>query len=304
MLSKIRIPVHSLQIENRFGFFAAVCRIFICFHILKKLFLQWDFFDILYRGNSFFIADNSEFNMFGIDGGLIRQHFTLYLFVYLTLIILYFFGIGRSMAAVGVFFCLEIQQRLCHTVLNGGDNLFKFVVLYMIFINSYEYFVLKKTARIRTGISNLVSNLGAYSICIHLCLVYFFSAIHKIHADVWFNGVANYYILSSERFQGTPYNPYLARNGLFVTLTTYYTILVELFYPVCIWLKNTRSIMIIAALLLHVGIYIFMMIYDFQLVFMLIQGFFIPDRIWVSWYTGFRQKLNFRKKYVVQQTQS
>ncbi len=304
MLSKTRTFVQSLEIENRFSFFAAVCRIFICFHILKKLFLQWDFFDILYRGNSFFIADNSEFNIFGINGELIRQHFSIYLFVYLTFIILYFFGIGRNMAALGVFICLEIQQRLCHTVLNGGDNLFKFVVLYMIFINSYGYFALKTTTKIKARLSNLVSNLAAYSICMHLCLVYFISAIHKIHADVWFNGVANYYILSSERFQGTPYNTSLARNGLFVTLTTYYTILVELFYPVFIWLKHTRAIMIIAALLLHVGIYIFMMIYDFQLVFMLIQGFFIPDRIWLSWYTSFRQKLNFRKKYVVQQTQS
>jgi hypothetical protein len=304
MLLKTRTFVHSLETENIFSFFSAICRVFICLHILKKLFLQRGFFDILYRGNSFFVPDNSEFEIFGINGDFIRQHFNIYIFLYLTLIILYLFGIGRNLTALGVFICLEIQQRLCHTVLNGGDNLFKFVVLYMVFINSYEYFVIKKSAKIKSGLSNLVSNLAAYSICIHLCLVYFISAIHKIHADVWFNGVANYYILSSERFRGTPYNTSLARSGLFVTLTTYFTILVELFYPVLIWLKKTRILMIIAALVLHIGIYIFMMIYDFQIVFMVIQGFFIPDKIWLTWYTNFRKRIKFRRRHEIQQIQS
>lgn len=301
MLTKIRNLIFHLESENIFSFYTAIFRIFICFHLVKKIFLQWDFFDILYRGNSFFIPDNSPFEALGINGEFIRQNFNIYLFLYLTLIVLFLFGIGRNFTAFGIFICLEIQQRLCYTILNGGDNLFKFAVLYMIFINSYEFFVLKKKVNVPSKISSLISNLATYSILIHLCLVYFISAVHKIHADVWFNGVANYYILSSERFRGTPINPQLAKNGVFVTFTTYLTIAIELFYPILIWLKKTRNIMIFLALSLHIGIYIFMMIYDFQIVFIAIQGFFIPNKIWLYWYTAIRKKFNFLSKYDIQQ---
>lgn len=301
MLTKIKKLLFFFESENIFSFYTAVFRVFICFHILKKIFLQWDFFEILYRGNSFFIPDNSQFESLGINGDFFRQNFNIYLFIYLTLIILLLFGIGRNLTALGVFICLEIQQRLCYTILNGGDNLFKFLVLYMIFINSYEFFVLKKKIRANPSISNLISNLATYSICIHLCLVYFISAIHKIHADVWFNGVANYYILSSERFRGTSINSELAKNGIFVTLTTYFTIAVELFYPILIWIKKTRILMIISALILHIGIYIFMMIYDFQIVFIVVQGFFISNKTWVFWYDTLLKKMKFQKKYEIQQ---
>ncbi len=301
MLTKIRKLLFFFESENIFSFYSAVFRIFICFHILKKIFLQWDFFDTLYKGNSFFVPDNSQLESLGINGDFIRQHFDIYLFIYLTLIILFLFGIGRNFTALGVFICLEIQQRLCYTILNGGDNLFKFVVLYMIFINSYEFFVLIKRKKANPNIYNLISNLATYSICIHLCLVYFISAIHKIHADVWFNGVANYYILSSERFRGTSINSELAKNGIFVTITTYFTIAVELFYPILVWIKKTRAIMIISALILHIGIYIFMMIYDFQIVFIVVQGFFIPNKTWLYWYATLGQKLNFQKKNEIRQ---
>lgn len=300
MQLKIKHILFNLEFANSFNFFSAVCRVFICFHILKKLFSQRNFFDIIYRGTSFLIPDNSEFSAYFINGEVFRQYFTIYLLVYLCLTVFYLFGIGKNWTALGVFLCLEIQQRLCHTILNGGDNLFKFLVLYMIFINSFDFFCLKKYSKPRGAVSNLISNIAGYSICIHLCLVYFISAIHKIHADVWFNGVANYYILSSERFRGTSFNLSLAKNGTFVTVTTYFTICVELIYPFLVWIKRTKVIMLILATILHIGIYVFMMIYDFQIVFIIIQGFFISNENWLSFYNTLSKRFSLLKMYAIQ----
>src|SRR5690606_3670923 len=120
----------------------------------------------------------------------------------------------------------------------------------------------------------------------HLHCVFFFSAVHKINSEAWFNGIAIYYTLSIERFKGTGINEQLAKNGVFVTITTFLTLLIEIAYPFLIWFKQTRYFVMIPTILMHLGIYIFMMIYDFQIVFIMIQGFLFLIRFSLDIITG------------------
>jgi hypothetical protein len=237
---------------------------------------------------SFFVHEESGvFDFFNISSLIIRDNFQFFYLIYVLLILLYFFGIGRNITAFILFCFYEVLQNLCPSILNGGDNLLKFIMIYMIIIDSYNYFSIKPKSFKNVEISKFnifLSNLGGYSICIHLCLAYFISAIHKIHADIWFNGIATYYTMSLERFRGTSYNLYLAKNALFVTLSTYATILIELFYPALVWFNKTKKTIIVLAIILHTSIYVFMMIYDFQLVFIFVQGFLISNTDWVSFY--------------------
>lgn len=276
--------IDNLSTENRFSFYAAFFRIFISFHLLKKLFLSWQYKDLLYSPTSFYSHEKSYLlDFLNIESQLFYDNFELFYFSYFILLVLFFFGFGKGLTAFILYVCIEILQSFCPTILNGGDNLLKFIMLYMIFIDSYNYFATKKTSIIlKPTFFNFTSNIAGYSICIHLCLVYFISAIHKIHADVWFNGIATYYTLSLERFRGTSFNINLAKNGFFVTLSTYGTILIELFYPVLIWIEKTRKIILVFAVILHIFIYILMMIYDFQIVFIFVQGFFIKNHEWLK----------------------
>jgi hypothetical protein len=281
--------IDNLSTENRFSFYSSFFRIFICIHLLKDVISSWGFKDLLYMSKSFYSHEESLILSFlGIETWWLRDHFQFFYLFYIIVIIMYFFGIGRRITAIILYILYEVIQSLCPTIQNGGDNLLKFIILYMIFIDSYDYFSVKKDF-IRneevTKFKNFLSNIFGFSICIHLCLAYFVSAIHKIHADVWFNGVATYYTLSLERFRGTSWNLTLVKNGLFVTLSTYATILIELFYPVLVWFDKTKKAMILLAIFLHIGIYIFMMIYDFQLVFIFVQGFFISNKSWLNLYS-------------------
>jgi len=240
---------------------------------------------LLYKSNSFLPpAPTYILELANIDTSFFREHFNLFMFCYIIIILLYFFGIGKHFTAIVLFLFFEIIQRMCHMVLNGGDNLLKFIMLYMIFIDSYKYFTITKIKynnSIIRYLSNALSNLGGLSVCIHICFAYFLSGWHKVHSDVWFNGVATYYTLSLERFKGTPFNDFLARNGVFVTISTYFTMLVEIYYPVLIWFKKTKKAISICAISMHIGIYVFMMIYDFQIAFIMAQGFFFSNKQWV-----------------------
>ncbi len=292
--------IDNLSCENFFSFYSSFFRIFICFHLLKKIVLTWEYKELIYTSDSFYVHDQSGlFDLFNINQMSLRDNFVLLYFVYFILILFYFFGLGKYLTAVLLYVFFEFFQNLCPVLLNGGDNLLKFIMLYMIFIDSYGYFKMKPLVIKNKSIDsfkNFLSNIFGYSICVHLCVVYFISAIHKIHADVWFNGIATYYTLSLERFRGTSYNLELAKNGVFVTISTYGTIFIELLYPILIWFKKTKIVMILLALILHISIYVLMMIYDFQLIFIFVQGFFINNCYWIKFYNNTKLKINELKR--------
>lgn len=172
--------------------------------------------------------------------------------------------------------CSNIKQFVCE-LSDGGDNLLYFLSLYMVFANSYKHFSFTKYKNRK--LSNLISNLCVYSVLFHLCFVYLIQGLHKTHSDVWFNGVANYYILHINRFC-SPLNHYFYNNFYFIPFSAYYTLFFELFFWIFIQLNKTRKWMVISGILLHLSIYFFMMIYDFQLLFIAIYGFFISDKYW------------------------
>lgn len=277
--------LQKLGSKNYYSFFTSIFRIFICVHLIKDIIFSLPYIPLLYKSTSFLPPVSTNLlEYININPLLIRDNYNVFLFFYLLFICFFFFGIGKYLSAFVLFLLYEIQQRLGYIVLNGGDNLLKFILMYMVFIDSYKYFSITKL-QFKNATSKFlgifISNMAAFSICLHICLAYFLSAWHKIHADVWFNGIATYYTLSLERFRGTKLNPYLAKNEYFVTFSTYFTMLVEIYFPVLIWFKKTKKIISLCAISLHIAIYFFMMIYDFQLIFIMSQGFFFSNKQWI-----------------------
>lgn len=280
----INTIITKFKSENTFSYYAAFFRVFICFFLLKDILVLWNFTDLIFLSDSF--LQNSDlpiFNFFGIDMDIIHNNFVAFRFVYIGLIFMFMFGIGRRYTAILVYLFMELMQSMSYITMNGGDNLLKFTLLYFIFMDSYERYSIKPLKFKRKSskeLSNFFSNLAGYSILIHFCLVYFVSVMHKIHADVWFNGVATYYIFSLDRFNGTPWNLDLVKNGYFVTITTYGTLFIELFFPFLVWNKRLKYIFLILAASMHLGIAVFMMLYDFQIFFIISLGFFINNDEW------------------------
>lgn len=199
--------------------------------------------------------------------------------------ILFGFGIFKYISAFLLCLCNFIINETFGLYGNGGDNLLYFVLIYMVFTNSYSYFAYSKYKE--TYLSNLISNVAVFAILFHLCLLYFIAAMHKIHSDVWFNGVATYYILNIERFN-SPLNYLFSKNSFFIAFSTYFTILFETFFPVLVWFKQTKKIILLSGVAMHLGIYFFMMIYDFEILFIMIYGFFITNKQWMSFFNKYK----------------
>jgi hypothetical protein len=262
--------IDHLQSDNRSSIALAILRVFICTHLLKKIILEWSNMEMMYGPNSIISHLPIRFGPYIFESTVFREHFHLLLTCYILVILLFFFGIGKNITNFVLLVFLALFQRLDWLILNGGDNLLFFLVFYLVFADSFNYFTISKLSPKKENtrrLVNLLSNLAAWSIMFQFCLIYIVSAVHKLHADVWFNGVAVYYTFMLDRFKGTPFNNALARNEFFVTAGTYFTIFFEMYFPVLVFVKKLKPYLVLIGLTLHMGIYVFMMIYDFQFVF-------------------------------------
>lgn len=281
--------LEHLDSKNYFSFYLSIFRIFICFHLLKKIYIIWESQSILFSTTSFYVRDSRILDFFVYN--FILDNSTPYLYLIIITILLVLFGIGRNIPLIFLFVEIKLLQENTALILNGGDNLMIFVLLYLCFTNCFEHFTLFKNDK-SWKFSNFVSNLAVYSICIHLGLVYFLSAIHKIHSDVWFNGTALHYITNVDRFR-SPLAEYLDEQWHLLTIGCYFTILFELLFPFFIWKKGWKIIFIISGIFLHLGIYFVMMIYDFQIFFISLYGFFLSNDFWKNLLNKLFVKLNY-----------
>lgn len=274
-MKRLKIYLNQLEEKTDKTIYLSIFRVYIAIHIIKKMFFALPILNLIYGKENFIILSSTDvFECLNLI--FFRDHIYVIVYCILILSVLLLFGIGKNLTVLFLYILIEIIQRLNPYHLNGGDNLLKFILLYLCFIDCYSYFCVKNSAR-NSLINNTITNLGIISIQFHLCLIYFVTGLHKTHADVWFNGIATYYTLSLERFQGTSLNAILAKNGWFVTITTYFTVFWELTFPFFIFNKKFRLFAITGGLIVHLFIYIFMMIHDFQILYIMVYGLFYRD---------------------------
>lgn len=280
---KINTAFNSIESASTKQLWLAFFRVYLAFHLCKQLFWHWPYLQLLYSKHSFIVwTEKPLFGFLSLDW--LRDHYLLFHCSYLLLILFMGLGIGRRLTIFAVFAMTVILQRWAGYTLNGGDNLLKFLLLYMCMCDSFQYLTLYPTKEARSAnnraLNNAATNVGVYSILLHLSVVYAVSAFGKMHADVWYHGVANYYIMMLARFCGTKYNYFLVNSAAFVVSTTYLTLFWELTFPVFIWHRYLRWVSIGCGVMMHLGIYVFMMIHDFELLFLMTYGFMLNDAEW------------------------
>ncbi len=295
--------LRHLENKNYKAYYLAFLRVAISVFLLKEVIINLGSMDILYGHSAFLVPPPSYLRR--LPGGIafVRQYYLWFFITYTIVLCLNIFGIGRWVTALTVAVFFDVLQKMNVGILNGGDRLAKLVLIYLVFASSYQYFVFKKstaTDEESTKFKNLLGNLAALSIMLQLCVSYFSSGLAKLITPMWLNGEAGYYALSIERFSGTPFNSFIVQQHWLVYILTYATLFFEVLFPVLIWFKKIRKPLLAAGLIFHAGIYIFMMIYGFQLVFILLYGLFLPNEWWLNMHQKvsrlLKSKFNFTSR--------
>ena len=282
MQQQVKQYVDRLQLKNYKSFYLAFLRVAIGIWLLKEVCINWSSMEILY-GNSALVVPAKNLISRLPGGGflVVKSHYLWFILSYVVIIFMSILGIGKWFTAAVLFGMFAVLQKMNMTMLNGGDKMAMALFFYLIFADSYQYFTLFKQKPNKNDnykLQNLFSNLAAFSIMLQLCLAYFQSGVLKAGNFFWLHGEATYYALSMERFVGTAFNKYIVQYKWIDYISNYATLSFELLFPLLIWIKKIRKPLLIIGLLFHLCIYIFLMIYGFQIVFILIYGLFLPNQ--------------------------
>src|SRR5699024_5650726 len=137
---------------------SAIFRVIVSILLFQKFSYLIIYRKLLYSNNSFYSPiKDSLFALLNVNTEFLRSHIMIILILGLVLSFMFLWGIGRNYTPIFILIILEITQRLNLLILNGGDNFIKFVIFYMIFIDSYSYFSFRKKEN-KKAFNNFLSN--------------------------------------------------------------------------------------------------------------------------------------------------
>lgn len=110
--------------------------------------------------------------------------------------------------------------------------------------------------------------------------------------DQWVEGSAVYYALNIDRFGGYAMDwsqPWICILSMIIT---WLVLLFQTLFPVLIWLKKWRIQTIVIGVLIHVGVGVFLHLWDFAMAMLVSYTLFVRDEDW-RWLvnTFFRRRI-------------
>jgi hypothetical protein len=129
------------------------------------------------------------------------------------------------------------------------------------------------------------ANLALRLIQLHLCLIYAVAGLAKLQGRVWWNGEAMLMILLAPEYRVGNY-VWLAAYPRFLHFLTHATVAMEVLYPVLVWVRVLRPLVLLGMISLHVGIDLTMGLREFSLAMIAGNVAFISG----SWLRGESRK--------------
>ncbi|WP_022873711.1 HTTM domain-containing protein [Nesterenkonia alba] len=130
-----------------------------------------------------------------------------------------------------------------------------------------------------TWLTNPLHNVALMTLAMQIFILYTASALFKVQGELWQQGTAFYYPLSLHEYGVFPWlNELLVANAAFVTIATYVSIYVQLFFAVGLLHPVSRRLALIGILLFHGSIAVLMGLPWFSLAMLAFDAIFISTR--------------------------
>ena len=177
--------------------------------------------------------------------------------IFMTAAFLLTIGLLTRLNSVVVFICLaSVQQRNLY-MLHAGDTFLRVAGFFLMFAPASAAFSLDRVIRRKRGKEGMEIEprlpWSQRMIQFELALLYFAAFCSKIQGADWVQGNALFYIYHVEELRRFPL-PSFFLNPLFLKVTTWFTLLVELAWGLLVWIKPLRYYILVCGLLLHLGL--------------------------------------------------
>jgi hypothetical protein len=203
----------------------------------------------------------------------------------ISVVILALFTIGlwtRVASVLALIVAISFVHRV-PAALFGLDQINVMLTLYLTIGPSGQALSLDRWLARRRGAAGALepspsaaANLVQRLIQVHMCVIYFFAGVSKLQGPAWWNGEAMWRAFANLEYQSADMT-WLAWHPWLVNLITHVSILWELSFCVLIWLRLWRPLMLAGAVVLHLGIGIFLGMWTFGLIMLVGCASFLPN---------------------------
>jgi len=239
-----------------------------------------------YAARDFLFAPNGVFPLTAQDAGwnafvdsrsiytLSTSHTFFEVMFHIGFLLAVLFMIGfktRWVTPLLWLFYTSLQFRN-HTLNDGGDNVTSILLVYTMFANLSEHFSVDAWLRKRSGktrtpspIAGIFHNTAILASAIQICIVYFVAGICKVQGEVWRNGTAIYYALSTPEFMLPGVSNHIFKNGIVIAILSYSTVVFQISFPYLVFMGRSyhRVILLLVAISFHLGIALVMGLMSF-----------------------------------------
>lgn len=178
-----------------------------------------------------------------------------------ALVVFFLLTIGlfsRIMALLAFLFAVSYANRVMPGAFFGLDKINCMLALYLIVGPCGARYSLDRLWRLKRGGSTEVppaatANLAIRLIQVHMCLIYLFSGIGKLHGPQWVTGEATWLSFAMLEYQSLDVT-WLANWPKLLQFMTHLTVFWELTYCALVWPRLTRPWVLLVAVLVHGGV--------------------------------------------------
>lgn len=252
------------------------------FRILIGLVLLVDLIFTFSSGKFLFDSEFVSYPDAGNFISFIRNNYVPFFISYGLVLVLFILGIGKNITSLFVCIFHFIMLLISPYILNWGDIILKFTLLYFVFVDGFKYYSIQKSKIHPKSIWNYISKLAVWSIILHLFLIYLSNGFYKSMDPDWQNGFAPFYSFSQfSGFGDSLFYPIIS-NGNFSKIISYLIVAQQLtFIPLIIW-KKIRYIAMFFGILVHLIMFYQFGLWKFELIMILLYGFLLNDKEWLK----------------------
>jgi hypothetical protein len=164
-------------------------------------------------------------------------------------------GLFSRTTAVLAWVIVVSTVRRAPFALFGFDQILSLLTLYLAACGASGQALSVDRLLRRSGRSapTITANISLRLIQLHLAFIYGMAGLAKLQGPSWWNGMAIWGTMTAGEFASLDFTGLAAWPKL-LNLMTHASLALEILYPIFIWIGITRPLMVIGAVLLHLGI--------------------------------------------------
>ena len=193
----------------------------------------------------------------------------------LSIIACLFMPYKRVSTLLVYFFTMSLYYKTI-PIQNAGFNLLVMVLFILIFMDEKANDT--KNPYLRT-LNITISNFAVWAARFQVIILYIVASWFKLYGISWLDGTAFYYVLYTDTFSLPWFRDLFINNSFAIHLVSWFALGFQLLFPLLVWFKRTKPVMLILGVFFHVMIMFVMGIIDFGIIMIIMYLlFYIPER--------------------------